>query len=65
MVFFGIGPAEASLDRYGKCGGVCGVTEAFDSEVGGFDHGGATTGTVDVLVGAAEIEIDTIKAETC
>ena len=63
MIFFGIGPAEAGFDGYGESGRILGIAVAIDGEVGSFDHGGATAGFVDVFVGAAKVNIDTIKSE--
>ena len=61
--FLDVGPAEAGLDGDWERGGTAGVVEAFDGELGGLDHGGATAGAVDVFVGATEIKVDTGKAE--
>lgn len=61
--FVGIGVTESCFDGDGKVGsGFCGA-EAFNGEVGGADHGGTTTGSVDVAVGAAHIEIDPGETE--
>ena len=63
MIFFGVGPAEASFDGYGESCGACGVAVAFDGEAGGLYHGGTATSFVDMLVGAAKIKIYSCKAQ--
>ena len=63
MIFVGVFPTEAGFDRHGEVGGTLGVVETFYGEVWGLNHGSATTGFVDVFVGAAEVQVDTGEAE--
>lgn len=63
LIFFGVRPAEAGFNRNREGGGILGVAVAFSGEVGGFDHSSTTAGFVDIFVGAAEVDIYTVKAE--
>ncbi len=53
--FVRIRPAETGFDGHWQTGRINCVAVTFDGEFGGFDHGGSTTGFIDMLVGAAKI----------
>ena len=63
MIFVGVFPAKAGFDGDGEAGGTLGIVETFYGEVWGLNHGSATTGFVDVFVGAAEVQVDAGEAE--
>ena len=63
LIFCRRGPAEAGFDGNGEVSVGKGITVAIDSEVGGLNHGSAAAGFIDILVGAAEVKVDTGKAE--
>ena len=62
-IFAGLTPAEASLNRYWEIGGFLGVLKALNGEIGGLNHGSATTGFVDMLVWAAKVQIYAGKSQ--